>query len=175
MNQDEIVRFTALWTKAQPSVFALISATITNFSDAEDILQKVAAVAIEKFAEYDQSRSFIGWALGIARYEVLRYLRDRTSDKHQFIADSLNQITDAFSAIQPELDARREALSDCLERVEGRSRRVLQMRYAEEKKSGAIAKELGISSTNVSVILNRTYRSLRNCIEARLAMEAFDS
>jgi hypothetical protein len=37
MDQAQLTRFVSLWTQAQTSVFAVISATITNFADAEDV------------------------------------------------------------------------------------------------------------------------------------------
>ncbi len=169
MDPKQVTLFATMWTKAQPTIFAFVSATITDFNDAEDILQKVAAVAIEKFHQYDTSKPFDNWAIGIARFEVLKYLRKRGSDRHAFTTDSLNRIAEAFATIQPELDSQRHALAHCLKRVNGRSLKILELRYANGLKSGKIASILGISSGNVSVILNRTHRRLRKCIEIQLA------
>lgn len=175
MEYVQVTRFTALWTQAQRSVFAFISATVTNFADAEDVLQRVSAIALAKFTDFSADgteKQFISWTIAIARYEVLRYLRDRASDRHQFQAESLGQLAAAFEAVSPEYDARREALAACISQLSGRSRRVLEKRYGENMGTGAIAELLGLSPGNVSVILNRTYQRLRQCVSGRLAAEA---
>ncbi len=174
MDQAQVSRFATLWTQAQTSVFAVISATVTNFADAEDVLQKVSSVAVSKFDEFDadgDSKAFVVWTVAIARFEILRHLRDRATDRHKYIAESLGQFAQAFEEIAPEYDERREALAECMKQLKGRSRDVLAKRYGEGLKTGVIAGLLGLTAGNVSVILNRTYRKLRECVEGRLAAE----
>ena len=174
MDHAEVTRFTALWTQTQTSVFAVISTTVTNFADAEDVLQKVSTISVSKFDTFDSDgdvNAFAAWAIAIARYEILRHLRDRATDRHEYIVESLNQIEHAFAEIAPEYDDRREALARCMQQLRGRARNVLEKRYGGGLKTGAIAKLLGLSAGNVSVILNRTYRKLRACVDGRLAAE----
>ena len=174
MDQEQVTRFATLWTQAQTSVFAVISATITNFADAEDVLQRVSSIAAAKFGEFavdGDAKAFACWTIAIARFEILRHLRDRATDRHEYIAESLGQISQAFEQIASEYDERREALAECVKQLSGRSRDVLEKRYGEGLKTGAIAELLGLTAGNVSVILNRTYRRLRECVERRLAAE----
>lgn len=178
MKQSQVSRFATLWTQAQTSVFAVISATVTNFADAEDVLQKVSAVAVSKFEEFDadgDAKGFVGWTVAIARYEILRYLRDRATDRHEYIAESLGQFAQAFEEIAPEFYERRKALAECMKRLKRRSRDVLAKRYGEGLKTGVIAELLGLTAGNVSVILTRTYRELRECVEERLAVGGGES
>lgn len=171
MKNDEAARFTTYWIHAQPTVFAFVSSALNNYSDAEDVMQKVATVTIAKFGEYDQSKPFVNWVIGFARFEILRHLRDRGTDRHEFVADSLQNLVEAFREIAPELDERRRALSVCLDDVKGRPREVLEKRYGEGLKTGAIAETMGLAANSVSRILNRTYSALRDCIGRRLAAE----
>jgi len=168
MDDAQVTRFTVLWTKAQPSLLAFISAAVTDFADAEDILQEVATAAVRKFEEYEPSRPFVAWAIGIARFEILRYCRERGTDRVQFVADSLEWIANAFEAIAPELDERRQALVDCLKRLQQRSRLVLEKRYREGLSVRAIAENSAMTPGNISVILHRTHQTLRKCIEHNL-------
>ncbi len=172
MEHSQITRFTNLWTKVQNSVFAVICSAITNFADAEDVLQKVSSVAVTKFETFDRngdSRAFAAWVFAIARFEILRHVRDRGTDRHEFIADSIAQITTAFEEIAPEFDTRRNALAQCRKQIKGRAKEALECRYGEGLKTGAIAERLGMTSESVSVVLNRAYRRLRECIESRLS------
>lgn len=71
-GQKDVV---ALWTAAQPAVSAYIASLIPHFHDAEDILQSVALIAVQKSEQYDPATSFLSWCIGIARLEVLAWWR----------------------------------------------------------------------------------------------------
>jgi RNA polymerase sigma-70 factor len=175
VDHAQVARFATLWTQSQTSVFAVISATVTDFADAEDVLQKVSSIAVSKFDNFDtdgDANAFVAWTIAIARFEILRHLRDRATDRHEYIAESLEQIAEAFEDIAPEYDKRREALAECMQHVKGRSRDVLEQRYGAGLKTSAIARLLGLTPGNVSVILNRAYRKLRECVDGRIAAEA---
>lgn len=175
MDDQQIARFTSLWTQTQTSVLGFIASTVTNFADAEDLLQKVAVIAVAKFGEFDEqgdSKAFTGWAIQIARFEVLKHCRTQAKHRHEPFVGAVDEIATAFVNLAPECDQRRHALAGCLREISGKSREVLQRRYGEGLKTGRIAELLGLSPGNVSVILNRTYKSLRKCIDARLQAEA---
>lgn len=175
MDQSQITRFTSLWTQSQNSVFAAICAAITNFADAEDVLQKVSTIAVTKFDNFAADgdvRAFTAWAIAIARFEILRHLRDQGKDRHEFVAESLGQLENAFKEIAPEFEQRREALAHCRSQLKGRSFDVLENRYGKGLKTGAIAETMGLTPGNVSVILNRAYQQLRKCVERRMSMGA---
>ena len=174
MEHSEVTRFTSLWTRTQSSILAFIASTVRNFADAEDVLQRVAEVAVSKFDQFDRAgdaSAFTGWAIRIARFEVLRFLRSHATDRHRFLAEAVAEIAEAFEDIAPECDARRHALAECVGQLEGRSRDVVTLRYGEGLKTGRIAEQLALTPGNVSVILNRAYKALARCIATRLAPE----
>ena len=175
MDARLVARFTSLWTQTQSSVLAFVNSTVTNFADAEDLLQKVAGVAVSKFESFDQqgdAKAFTNWAIQIARYEVLSFLRSRSTDRHSFIAETVDSIADAFAEIADEVDDRRHALAECVKKLEGRSKSVLEKRYGQGLKTGKIAEVVGTTPGNISLILHRTYKKLKECIDARLSLEA---
>ncbi|MEM7232102.1 MAG: sigma-70 family RNA polymerase sigma factor [Planctomycetota bacterium] len=175
MEAQQVTRFTSLWTQTQSSVLAFVCASVRNFADAEDILQRVAAVAVSKFDEFDEagdSAAFTGWSIRIARFEVLHFLRDRSTDRHTYLAEPLDDIAAAFEHLAPEIDDRRRALAHCVTKLKGRSREVLAKRYGEGLKTGKIAQSMDLTPGNVSVILNRAYQSLRRCIDQQLGTES---
>jgi len=172
MDSEQAVDFAQLWTCAQPNVFSYIASAVRNLADAEDVLQSTATVAVRKFPDYDPSRPFIAWVIGIARFEILNYLRSHSNDRHDFIDEEfLATLASAYEVIHEELDARRHALRSCLSILKGRARQVIEHRYLNGMKTGAVASGLGLSPGNVSVILNRAYKQLRECIENRIATE----
>jgi len=67
---DVSERFTAHWVTAQPAVTGYLASVLTDFQDAQDVLQTVAITALKKFSSFDEERSFVRWVLGIARLEM---------------------------------------------------------------------------------------------------------
>jgi RNA polymerase sigma-70 factor (ECF subfamily) len=158
-----------LWVQSQPVISAYLTANVIDLHHAEDLVQEVAQVVAEKFAEYDRSRSFTSWSLGIARYRLLKYYRLRARDRLVLSEAALNKLSEALERIEHETEDRRAALRVCLEKVQGRRRQVLEMRYGENAKVGAIAEHFGMSADGVSVMLHRIRALLFECIERQLA------
>lgn len=172
MSPDNQTQFAKLWTRAQPNVLAYISASIRGFQDAEDVLQNVAVVAIRKFSNYDHGRPFVPWILGIAKYEVLHFLRSRSKDPHEWVDDELlTLLAGAYERRFEILDQERAALADCLPNLRGKMRDAVEQRHGEGIKPAVIAESMGTSPGYVSILLNRAYKQLRKCISQRIAME----
>jgi len=157
------------WTKAQPVVAAFISSVVPSFQDVDEILQRVAVVLVTKFEQYNINKSFTAWAIGIAKYEILNYRRQRACDRHIFDAEAIERLAVAYETKSLHLDALREALVHCLKKVSGRSRQALQMRYIRGLRPARIADQLGMTANAVFVLLHRIRLSLKKCIEHRLA------
>ena len=66
----------------------LVSAT-GDVHAAEDLLQAVASILWEKRAEYDVSRPFAAWALGVANLEVLKWRQRAARSREALSEDSM--------------------------------------------------------------------------------------
>jgi RNA polymerase sigma-70 factor (ECF subfamily) len=163
-------RFTSCWTQAQPAVARYIASLVPGFQEAEDALQNVAVVLLRKFAVYDPQQPFIGWALGIARYEVLNHRRGFARNRLLFTPDLAEQASEVYQELLPELDERHRALRECLAGVGERTAQVLRLRYQEALEPKDIATRIGMTSGAIRVMLNRVRGSLLGCIERRLAL-----
>jgi RNA polymerase sigma-70 factor (ECF subfamily) len=168
MSTSQARELSVLWTKAHPIVSAYLRASLRDFHRAEDMLQETAAVVAEKFTDYDPSRSFVAWALGVARNKVLHHLRTHSNDRHIFDEQTVREITDVYAELESEGSATSAALGICIDRVTGRPRKVLEMRYVRELTPAKIAAQTGMNANAVGVMLHRIRRSLRECIEKQL-------
>jgi RNA polymerase sigma-70 factor (ECF subfamily) len=169
LDTDSMRELARLWVQSQPAISAYLTANVIDAHHAEDLVQEVAQVVAEKFEEYDRQRSFTSWALGIARNRLLKYYRTRSRDRLVLSEAALTQLGSALERVEHEAEDRRIALRTCLERIEGRRRRVLEMRYGENAKVSEIARQLGMSSDGVSVMLHRIRSVLFGCIQKQLA------
>ena len=120
-----------------------------------------------KYDQYDQTRPFGAWAVGVAKYEVLYYRRERATDKHLFGDDIVEQIASRYEILAEEVDPLRDALKHCLDKLEGRSKRVIELRYRRGLPSAAIADEMDLTAGAVRMLLCRVRDTLRRCIERR--------
>ena len=157
------------WVAVQPSVSAYIWSCIPDFHAAEDLLQDVAEDVASSFGRYDPDRPFIGWVLGIARFKVTDYYRKHSRDRHVFQGESLERLVAAFETVFPEVDPKREALEHCIDKLQAKSRRALEMRYEQDMKPAQIAEAIGSTPGSVRVTLTRIRTALSKCIETRLS------
>jgi RNA polymerase sigma-70 factor (ECF subfamily) len=163
----------AHWAKSQPLIAVFVSSVVTHVHDVDDILQNVALVTARKFDQYDKNRSFVAWAIGIARNEIFKYYKDRRTTI--LSTDAIEQIAGVFESETvpgPDMTTdRMRALRSCMEQLKARWRTVLEMHYLRELSPARIAQQLDMSQANVFVILHRVRVALRECVEQRLRQE----
>ena len=164
-DADRLRQIARLWTQAQPVVSALIGSTVIDFHDAEDLLGQVAETVVTKACEYDPQRPFIPWAMGIARYRILQYFERRRTDG--FDDDTLGLLAEAHSELAEEAPAQLAAMRQCLGQLQGKSKRVLEMRYLHDHRPGWIAEKMGMTPGAVSTLLHRARKALAECIDRR--------
>jgi RNA polymerase sigma factor (sigma-70 family) len=69
----------------QPRIRKYVYSVVYDHKNAEDIVQNVNLILIKKRNEYDDSKSFSGWAMTITRFQIKRYLTDRKRWNNKFI------------------------------------------------------------------------------------------
>ncbi len=158
-----------LWTNAHTVVSGYIRSMVIDFHLAEDVLQETAATVAEKFDTYDRSRPFLPWALGIAKNKILHALRTSSRDRLVFDENIVTQLSVTYAELQPDASDMQIALERCVERVQGRSKKLLEMRYVREQTAGAIAAATGMAVGAVTVSLHRIRKALSECMEQQLA------
>lgn len=152
----------------QSRVRAYIMAALGNHADADDVLQRTNLVLWKKAHEFRPGAEFIPWALAIARYEVLSFLRSRRRDQNVFSVDVAALMLDAAADEFADAPARQAALVQCLEKLPSRSRNLLWQRYNQEKSIRQIASETGRTDDSVKCQFLRLRKALERCIEAVL-------
>lgn len=169
-NSDERQRrLVSAWTAAVPVVTSFIRSAVPNFHDAEDILQQVAEVVLERFNEFDDSKPFVPWAVGIARLKILENHRKKARCPQMLSSETLKKIAAAYQDQSSLFGPMRDALDLCIEKLHPRGRRLLEMRYREDKKPTVIAEDTGETANNIRVALHRLRNILAKCITQTLA------
>lgn len=169
IRQEDGEQLARLWTQAQPVVSSYILALVPNFHQAEDILQEVAVTLVRKYEQYDQSRPFLSWALGIAKNAALESRR-RTAREFErlFTVEMADRIAIAYSDQADNWGATRLALQTCLKKQGSKSLELLRWRYGNNMKPQDIAQKMGVTAVAVRVALHRLKAALQKCVRRQL-------
>ncbi len=168
MNAEQTEQFAKLWVACQATVAGFVRSLVPDWQQAEEVLQRVAVTLVRKFDQYDQSRSFAAWAIGVAKYEVLYFRRERATDRHVFDDEIVDRIAAGYQRFAADADPFRIALERCLGTLDGRAQQAIELRYARGLASPAVAREMRLSAGAVRMLLCRVRQSLRACIERQM-------
>ena len=164
---------TRLWTLAQPRISAFVVSVVRDFQDRDDLMQDIAVAVVDSFDSYDSNRSFPKWALGVARNQFKTYLRNRKRDRERLVFDdaTLDCVEKAFSGEPKEEIRKLDYVRECIGELEGRGRKLCNLRYEEGLKPAAISDAVGLPGTAVRKALQRIREKLRQCIERKAAAQ----
>src|SRR6516165_6135928 len=154
----------------QTQLFGYIYSLVRDVDDADDLFQQTSLVLWDKFDQFDPSRSFVGWACGVARYEVLNFLRARSRNRLYF-TDELNlALIEAQEDLEQEqLEERRDALTGCMKKLRERDQDLLETCYGRSIEIRDVAVARGRSTQSIHNSLRRIRRALFECVRRSLA------
>lgn len=151
-------------------LFAYVHALVRNLADADDVFQQTALALWRRFDTYDPERSFLNWALGVARLEAAAWLRGSARDRLRFSNDLTAVLLEAFAALpDDETSDRRDALPGCVDKLADADRLLLTECYQRATDVAAVAARIGRSAPSVHNSLKRIRRVLYECIERTVA------
>jgi RNA polymerase sigma-70 factor (ECF subfamily) len=170
LDKDSVNEFVLQRVISEDAVVrAYVYSATRGHRDAEDVIQEVWQVVCRKIGEYDQSRSFRAWVLGITRMQVLKWRQAQARSRLLFDQDVLDLLADTAEEERQELDHRSQFLRDCLGMLPLDSRRLLHKRYVDGTAIAAIAEQMKKRVEAVGMALVRLRRVLRVCIEGKMA------
>ena len=170
---DRRCEATRLWTLAQPTVSAFVGSLVREIRDRDDVLQEVGVAFMSSFASYDHTRPFMAWVIGIARNQVGLYLRRKGRDRLIFDPETVERIEEAFAEFEPRDVRMLDYLEECVQSLNGRARRLCELRYKSDLKPASIAARIGMSANGVAKALQRIREMLRECVDKKAAHEGF--
>ena len=167
---DKKAEFSERLLRHQTQLFGYIYSLVRDFDDADDLFQQTSLVLWDKFDQFDATKSFINWACGVARYEVLNFVRSRSRNRLYF-SDELNlALIEAQESLEHEqLEERRHALAGCMKKLRGRDLELLETCYGRSLCIQDVARTSGRSTHSIHNSLRRIRRVLFECVRRTLA------
>jgi RNA polymerase sigma-70 factor (ECF subfamily) len=165
--------FLPLFLQNQRRLYAYILTLLPNRTDADDVLQEASLVMWDKFDERAPPDDFTAWGCRIAYFKVLDCYKKGQRRRLLFSQKMLERI--AETAVEQsatlQLDARREALGGCIEKLRPADRDLLVRRFAEGATTQSTAVALGRSVDAVYKALAKIRQTLFDCVSRALAQE----
>jgi RNA polymerase sigma-70 factor (ECF subfamily) len=129
----------------------------------------------DKLVQYDQSRSFSAWLYKVAANHCWDTLRRRKirQDKETEDVDSMPLEHPDANQLERLIEQRTsEEVRKALDKLGGRARMALVMRYYSDMSYDEIADALGVRRAFVGVVLLRARHELRQALERTSALAA---
>lgn len=164
--------FLRSFTTHEPAIRAYVRRMVPARADADDVMQEVSVVLWRKFDSFREGADFRAWAFGVARFEVLAWLRDRGRDRMVLDEEVVARIAGEAEEAEPRLERQREALEECMEKVAPEQRELLMQAYSGGRRIQEVAAGSGRTVPGFYQWLHRMRRLLLDCIQRALTQEA---
>ena len=171
LNDHDHDQFLRLFAEHEPALHTFVRCLLPSRGDASEVMQEVAVVLWQKFAEFDAARDFRKWAFGGARYEAMAYLRDRARDRHVFDDELVGRLADEAAAAQPRHEAQREALETCLLKLPQSQRALVLGAYTKGARIDELASQRGQTAMSLYKLLHRIRQALLECVRRTIVRE----
>ena len=164
-------------TQTFPEVLAshqqrLLSYIISLLGDADsawDVLQETNLVLLKKRDEFQPGTSFLNWALTVAQFQTMAWLRNQKRSRLIVTADIVGLLADDAATLEAkDGQPQEDALKSCLESLTAGHRELVHLRYAKSLKLADLAEQTGRSVNALKQLFFRLRASLANCIKQRL-------
>ena len=164
-------RLMALITRHQRQIFSYIYTLVPDRHDAQDLLQETSLVIVEKFHEFEPGTDFVAWACQIAYWRIRAARQKFARSKVVFDQNVVDAVAQTAATMGRELDARHEALEQCLKKLHPRDRAMVLTRYEPGASVEEAAHQSGRSLVAAYKALARIRKLLFDCVSNQLASE----
>ena len=170
---DSTASFIRFWTRHQAEVERYVLTMLPRAAAAAEVLQEVSVRLWEKWAEYDEERPFVPWAIRFAYLELLKWRQRQARERLVFSDKLLEQIHAAYEDEASLMEARRQALDGCLEKLSTQERRWVMRRYERHGVLQEEARNEGMSLNQIYYALEQIRARLLDCIGRTMKQEGW--
>lgn len=153
-------------------LMSLVWAIVHDHHVAEDVFQELLVRAVRNREKIDGPRAILPWAQTVIRNLAVDHVRSRARNPVQFDDRLIDLIEEEWAEQSLGSNAAMtDALTECLDELPPRSRKVIDCRYRDAMNGKEVAEATGYTPQSVYVILSRIHRTLEQCIRRRLGDE----
>lgn len=166
-TDDMVCEFTKIYETYYKRIFKYICYRMDEQHMAEELCSEVFERIIAKYSSFSgkDNMSFESWIFAIARNTITDYYRGKKRRFH-FSLDYIIDMVSPKASLDEELviEENNTYLFKALGKLNERDRSVVSLKYGAELKNIEIAKLMGLTESNVSVILCRSLKKLQKIL-----------
>jgi RNA polymerase sigma-70 factor, ECF subfamily len=170
-SADSHEKFIELLARHEGVIRASIRAVIRRPEDVDEVMQAVSLTAWRRYDSVTDTDGFAKWACVIARYEILKFQREKARDRFELdealIAKIVDEGADELKTRSPHM----AHLEDCLKQLPEMRRLMVLQAYAPGCSMKTLAERLGKSQEGLYQLLRRIRLELKDCVEMQNARE----
>ena len=151
--------FKILYEKHSAKVFGFLKSKVRNQEKAHDIFQEVFVKIHKSKHLYNETLPFLPWLFTITKNALVDEVRKNEKEKSHVSVDGL-----ALASPEAELTPQLSEVLPYLKVLPENQKRVIEMRYIEEKTFEEISLVLETSPMNVRKILSRGVQRMKELI-----------
>ncbi|MED2003676.1 sigma-70 family RNA polymerase sigma factor [Brevibacillus laterosporus] len=160
-------RFAELYDAYYMRVYHYICYRVNNHYTAEEICSHVFEMVISKYSSFNPDKSnFEVWLFAIARNAVTDYFRSQKKKMSFSLESILDMVLPKSSPEEIVIRGdNNQALFKALAKLSDKERNIIAMKYGAGLKNTEIAVLLGVSGSNIGVVLYRCLKKLQTELE----------
>jgi RNA polymerase sigma-70 factor, ECF subfamily len=161
-------RFVSLYAGCQRQLYVYVRSQVQSASDCDDVIQNLGLALWEKFDTYRPEESFLRWAFGVARLEVLKHRQKQTHWPLGLREELLDLVDKETLEISETADILSDALRKCVDKLSAWSRVVLKQRFEVGNSVHEIAQRFDRSDRTIYQTLQGIYKALYDCVQSEV-------
>ena len=136
--------------------------------EVDEVMQRVSLIAWKKFGQLNDPSGFPKWAATIARFEIMKFRRERAKDSLQF-NDTVTEMLMTESIEETEIrDHRIHLLEECLKELPEDRRELVMQAYKSESSMKKLAELIGRTPEALYQMMSRLRMTLLLCVERKM-------
>lgn len=147
-------------------VFSFVLKKVQDYVVADEITVAVFAKVLAKLSLYDENFQFKTWVLTIAQNSVIDYWRKKA--KEEAMTGDLQEVKNEYASSPEELlisKQEQQYIINTIASMDSSYRKIVELRFFEEKSIKEIAEELNISVANTKVRIMRAKKILAELLK----------
>ena len=159
-------RFIRLLSENERRLYGYAMSLTADPVDADDVLQEAKVVMWRHFGTFQPGTNFGAWSRRCVFNQVLAHRKRRSRERKRltFSDEFLETVAAESETISDHLEARRQTLRACIQKLPSDQRELVEQRYHEEEEIETIADTVGRTVGAVYRALSRIRRTLFECV-----------
>lgn len=170
-DEEQREQIQRLALKHRAEIWAFLIGLAKDPDKAEDLFQNTYLVIFQKWNQFTPGTNFVAWARKIARFE---FLASVDPSRRRLVSLEADIIESAFVTLQETsegLALKRESLRQCLQNLQGKGRRTVELRYGQGLSCPIVARRLGLSLNALYILLTRVRQVLKECVDRKTSVQ----